>query len=90
MRIAAGAPCVHIDPGLDIRPTAARAWDPGLLAEPGAGPGARDCLPPPPPAPSALISGVRAGVVRAGACVAQQPLADSHIDHLLVRTGITC
>ena len=41
MRIAAGAPCVHIDPGLDIRPTAARAWDPGLLAEPGAGPGAR-------------------------------------------------
>jgi len=35
-------PCaVHIDPGLDIRPTAARAWDPGLLAEPGAGPGAR-------------------------------------------------
>ena len=36
---------MHIDPGLDIRPTAARAWDPGLLAEPGAGPGARDCLP---------------------------------------------
>ena len=60
---------MHIDPSLDIRPTAARAWDPGLLAEPGAGPGARDCLPPPPPAPSALISGVRAGVVRAGACV---------------------
>ena len=26
----------EIDPGLDIRPTAARAWDPGLLAEPGA------------------------------------------------------